>query len=249
MLDHSKADQMPRLTPQFFDRSVHEVAPDLVGCYIFTTIDNVRVGGMIIETESYRQDDPFSHCFSNSGIPRSKGSDPMLGPPGNLYFYLAGQLPCLNLVCEQEDVGSAVLIRALLPICNIDAMFARRASWYNKTKKPIPKYLEDIARRDRNLCNGPAVLSEALGIEDGSKIGLSIFDPPFEIRQAVERPILVPGIRIGLDKQFEKWKKNRDPRSQLPSINEFGGKKWRWGAADLRSYCRHSSFDQAWQHR
>lgn len=249
MIDHSKADHMPLLTPNFFERSVREVAPDLIGCYVFTTIDNVRVGGMIVETEAYREDDPFAHCFFNSEIPRLKGSDPMLGSPGSLYFYFSGQLPCLNLVCEHKNVGSAVLIRALLPTRNIDAMFARRTSWYNKTKKPIPKYLEDVTKRGRNLCNGPAVLNEALGIDDESKVGLSIFDPPFEIRQAVERPILVSGIRIGLDKQFEKWERNRDPRSKLPSINEFGAKKWRWGAADFRSHCRHSSFDQTWQRR
>ena len=242
----------PLLTPKFFERSVFEVAPDLIGCNIFTTIDGVRVGGMIIETEAYHQADPFAHCFSNDEISMSGHSSPMLESPGSLYLYWASQLPCLNLVCEPKGVGSAVLIRALLPICNIGAMLVRRTAWYNERDKPIPKYLADAVKRDRNLCNGPAVLCEALGIRDKSNVGPSIFHTPFEIWQPVERPAVVAGIRIGLDKQLKRWERsgaNGALRSKLPSINEFGAKKWRWGAADFRSYCRHSSFEQRWPQR
>ncbi len=184
----------------------------------------------------------------SSEIPRSKSSERMCGSPGSLYYYFSDQLPCLNLVCEPKGVGSAVLIRAV-PTHNVNEMFTRRCSWYRKTDRAVPEYLNDVTRRNRNLCNGPAVLSEALGINDESKVGLSIFDPPFEIRRALERPVLISGIRIGLDKQFERWERNGDPRSRLPSINEFGGKKWRSGAADFRDYCRHSSFEQIWQPR
>src|SRR4051794_7920850 len=104
MISHLNADQMPLLTPTFFERSVYEVAPDLIGCWLFTSVGEDRVGGMIIETEAYREDDPFAHCFCNSEIPRSRASAAMLKVPGSLYFYFSGQLPCLNLVCEREGV-------------------------------------------------------------------------------------------------------------------------------------------------
>lgn len=247
-MNHSKANEMPLLNRGFFERAVYEVAPDLIGCSIFTTIDDTRVGGVIVETEAYREDDPFAHCFFNAEIPRTKDSAPMLGSSGALYFYYSGQLPCLNLVCEREGVGSAVLIRAIVPTFNKEAMIARRSSWYRKTSRPIPKYLVNLAQRDRYLCNGPGVLTEALGIGDEHvRKSTSIFEPPFEIRQATECLALVSGIRIGLDGQLERWKRNGDRRSLLPSVNEFGAKKWRWGAAVFRRYSRYPSFEQEWQ--
>ncbi|MGH6682172.1 MAG: DNA-3-methyladenine glycosylase, partial [Bradyrhizobium sp.] len=196
----------------------------------------------------YREDDPFAHCFFNSEITPKKNSAAMFGWPGNLYFYYSGQLPCINLVCEREGSGGAVLIRALLPTHGLDVMFDRRTSWYKKKGKPIPRYLQNVLTRDKNLCNGPGVLSEAIGVSDdqinGSKSGLR---PPFEIRQAVERPALISGIRVGLVAQFNRWKRENDPRARLlPLINELGAKTWRWGAADYRSYCRHQSFEQIW---
>jgi DNA-3-methyladenine glycosylase len=249
MVDHSQAHRMPILAPTFFERSVYEVAPELIGCYLSTKIDDVQVRGMIIEAEAYREDDPFAHCFFDSEITPPKDSAPMFGKPGSLYFYYSGQLPCINLVCEREGLGSAVLIRALLPTHRLDVMFDRRTSWYKEKGKPIPSYLQRATTRDKNLCNGPGVLSEAIGISDdrvkGSK---SVLDPPLEIRQAVERQALVSGIRIGLVAQFNKWKRDNNPRAKLlPRINEFGAKKWRWGAADYRSYCRFSSFEQTWR--
>lgn len=250
MTDYPRDDEAPLLNRRFFERTVYEVAPDLIGCSIFTTIDDIRVGGVIVETEAYREDDPFAHCFISPETPRSKHSTPMLGSSGTLYFYYSGQLPCLNLVCERASIGSAVLIRAIMPVFNIDAMVARRTSWYRKTNRPIPKYLENLALRDRYLCNGPGVLTEALGIGDEHvRKSASIFEPPFEIRQATDRLTLVSGIRIGLDGQLERWKRNGDRRSLLPSVNEFGAKKWRWGAADFRRYSRHPSFEQEWQPR
>lgn len=244
MIDHSKANLMPLLDKSFFERSVYEVAPDLIGCYVFTTIDDVRVGGMIIETEAYHQEDPFAHCYSDSTIPLSKESTPMLDLPGSLYLYWADSLPCLNLVCEPKGIGSAVLIRAPLPIYNDETMYVRRTSSYKA------KYLEDITTRLKNLCNGPGVLSEALGLnEDIISQSTSALDPPFEIRAAVERPALVSGIRINLNKQFEKWARSKSLRSELPlaMTNDYGAKKWRFGAAEFRPYCRHSSFDQIWK--
>jgi 3-methyladenine DNA glycosylase Mpg len=194
---------------------------------------------MIIETEAYDQNDPFAHCYSDALHTRPKGSDPMFLEAGNIYIYYSGQLPCLNLVCDAEQFGSAVLIRSLLPTCNDGVMFDRRTEWYLRTGRPIPKCLEG-KNRGRNLCNGPAVLCESLGISgchyEKSKAGLSLFAPPFEIREAVLKPKLVSGIRVGLDKQLQRWKKNEPSRAVLDSIRMAGGLRLRWCADEFRLY-------------
>lgn len=136
-----------RLDRDFFARPVAEVAPDLVGCVL--TVDGV--GGMIVETERYQEDDPASHSFRG---PRGRARV-MFGPPGHLYVYRSYGLHwCANLVCEPEGRGAAVLIRALAPLHGFPAMRARRRGAV-----------------DRLLCAGPGRLCEALAIDrhlDGS---------------------------------------------------------------------------------
>src|SRR5204863_8170655 len=48
-----------RLDVAFFDRSVHEVANELIGC----TLTYEGVGGVIVETERYEAADPACHAF------------------------------------------------------------------------------------------------------------------------------------------------------------------------------------------
>lgn len=247
-IDHSIADSSYLLKPEFFARSVYDVAPDLIGCYLFTTINGVRTGGMIIETEAYREEDPFAHCFSDDKIESPSHVDAMFASPGSLYFYDSGQLPCLNISCEREGVGSAVLIRALLPECNLNEMLDRRSSWYVETGRSLPKVLKSEASRDRNLCNGPGVLCEALGIADVSKLSATtIFDPPFEVRSFIRRPTVASGIRIGLNAMYKRWRKNGDHRANLSSVDVFGAAKRRWVASEFKRYCRHSSTEQEWK--
>jgi DNA-3-methyladenine glycosylase len=109
----------PALPAEFFARSVHEVAPELVGVTLL--VDGV--GGRIVEVEAYDHEDPASHGYRG----RTARNAAMFGPPGHAYVYRSyGIHWCLNLVCEEEGVANAVLLRALEPTQGLDTMRERR---------------------------------------------------------------------------------------------------------------------------
>jgi DNA-3-methyladenine glycosylase len=128
------------LTADFYDRPVLDVARDLVGC----VLRHDGAAGVIVETEAYHQAEPACHAYVGL-TPRTRT---LFGPPGVAYVYRSYGIHALfNAVCEAEGVGAAVLVRALEPLEGVEAMRARRA--------PVA---------DRDLCNGPGKLTQALGI-------------------------------------------------------------------------------------
>jgi DNA-3-methyladenine glycosylase len=130
----------PRLDAGFFDRSVHVVARELIGCRLY----HEGCGGTIVETESYERDDPACHAYA--GL--TKRTATLFGPPGRAYVYLSyGIHSLLNAVAEPAGEAAAVLIRALEPDLGLDTMQARRGE-----------------RPDTDLCSGPGKLTEALGV-------------------------------------------------------------------------------------
>jgi len=168
----------PRLRRSFFDRSVHEVAPELIGATLL--VDGV--GGIITEVEAYHHTDPAAHSF-NGRTPRNAV---MFGPPGFAYVYRSyGIHWCLNFVCEEEGSASAVLIRALEPTDGMPLMRRRRG-------------LTDA----RDLCSGPGKLCEALGVSIKHN-GLPLDRAPFELRARSEEPAITTGPRIGITKAVE----------------------------------------------
>lgn len=173
-----------RLTADFFDRSVHLVARELIGCRLFFE----GSGGVIVETESYERDDPACHAY----VGLTDRTEVLFGPPGRAYVYLSyGIHSLLNFVAEPEGEAAAVLIRALEPTAEVEAMRMRRGD-----------------RPDRDLCSGPGKLTEALGI-DLSQNGADLARDPFLLlpREDGWRGQVVSGRRVGITKAVERpWR-------------------------------------------
>lgn len=162
----------------------------------------------------------------------------------NAYIYRTGQLYSLNFGTTSKGFGSALLIRAITPCCNPKVMYKRRIAFKRW------KVFNDKTHRLMHLCNGPSILCEALAVDGEhykkSKEGLSLFGSPFEIREAIEKPKLICGIRIGLDAQFKRWKKEQPDRASSTDINAAGEKNLSWAASEYKQYCSPYSFDKKW---
>jgi DNA-3-methyladenine glycosylase len=164
-----------KVRKRFFSRSVHHVAPELIGATLLIG----GVGGRIVEVEAYHHTEPAAHSF-NGETPRNAV---MFGPPGYAYVYRSyGIHWCLNFVCEPEGSASAVLIRAVEPLEGLAKMRRRRG-------------LSD----ERLLCSGPGRLAEAMGVTIAHN-GLALDRPPFEVYERDEEPEVAIGIRIGITK-------------------------------------------------
>jgi DNA-3-methyladenine glycosylase len=167
-----------RLRRSFFARSVHEVAPELIGA----TLLFKGVGGMIVEVEAYHHTDPAAHSFRG---PTERNAI-MFGPAGYAYVYRSyGIHWCLNFVCEPKGSASAVLIRALAPTEGLAAMRRRRG-----------------LAEERLLCSGPGRLCEALGIT-GKHDGLALDRAPFELHARTHDAEVAIGMRIGITKAVD----------------------------------------------
>jgi DNA-3-methyladenine glycosylase len=173
-----------RLDVAFFERSVHDVARDLVGCQLFYD----GCGGTIVEAESYERDDPACHAY----VGLTPRTETLFGPPGRAYVYLSyGIHSLLNAVAEPKGVAAAVLIRALEPTHELEAMRERRGE-----------------RPDTALCSGPGKLTEALGIgldANGADLGAD----PFLLlpREKGWTGEIVVGPRVGITKAVERpWR-------------------------------------------
>jgi DNA-3-methyladenine glycosylase len=131
------------LPRKFYRREPALVAPELLNKLLIAPDGRC---GRIVEVEAYGgPEDTAAHTFRGP-TPRNAV---MFGPPGHLYVYLSYGLHwCCNAVCQDEGVGAGVLIRALEPVARLQQMRSARGN----------------ARNDRQLCNGPGKLSQALGL-------------------------------------------------------------------------------------
>ncbi|MCB0339177.1 MAG: DNA-3-methyladenine glycosylase, partial [Bdellovibrionales bacterium] len=130
----------------FYLRSALEVAPDLIGMKLCTKVGKKITSGMIVEVEAYCGDiDPAAHTFNGP----TKRNQVMFEMGGKCYVYFTyGMHYCVNVVTGPQKVGDAVLIRALEPVEGVEIINRRRGKV-----------------RGLNLTNGPAKLTQALGID------------------------------------------------------------------------------------
>jgi DNA-3-methyladenine glycosylase len=170
------------ISRDFFARPVGEVGRDLIGATLL--VDGV--GGRIVELELYDHEDPASHGFRG----RTKRNASMFGPPGHAYVYRSyGIHWCLNLVCADEGVAAAILVRALEPTRGLGEMRARRG-----------------LEAERLLCAGPGRLCQALGVTRAHD-GLPLDAPPFELVPRAATPAIATAPRIGISQAADQpWR-------------------------------------------
>jgi DNA-3-methyladenine glycosylase len=169
------------LPVSFFTRPADEVARELLGATVVSTLAGARTAGLIVEVEAYLgYDDPASHGYRNR---RHSQNEALFGPAGTWYVYLSyGMHWCANLVCGAPGHGSAVLLRALEPVEGLATMRERRG-----------------VQADRQLCSGPGKLCQALGITRDQD-GLLMRRSGARVVSAGERPAVVVTPRIGITK-------------------------------------------------
>ena len=197
------------LPRSFYARDSRAVAPELLGKVLVSDHpEQGRIAIRIVEVEAYAgTEDPGSHGYRGP-TPRNAT---MFGPPGHLYVYFTyGMHWCANVVCGEEGWSSAVLLRGGAPLDGIEAIRARRPA----------------ARRDRDLCSGPARLAQALGLtreHDGD----DLVGGPLRIVDDGVPPPERPGVsvRVGLapgkgDEHPWRWYVEGDPnvsRARVPA--------------------------------
>jgi DNA-3-methyladenine glycosylase len=193
-----------RLTRAFYDRDPRELAPALLNKVLVSTETGTRVAARIVEVEAYcGSADPASHAYRG----RTDRNATMFGRPGRLYVYFVyGMHWCANVVADAPDGDAgAVLLRAAVPMAGLDVMRARRVA----------------ARRDRDLCAGPARLASAFGI-DRVHDGIDLVRGPIGIHDDGTAPPARPrrtarvGLRPGRGDR-ERW------RWYVPGVAEVSG--------------------------
>ena len=109
---------MRKLPRSFYDRDTILVARDLLGKWLVHVSDGIERVGRIVEVEAYLGPHDLA-AHSAKGL--TKRTKVMFGPPGHAYVYLIyGIHHCMNVVTEREGHASAVLLRAIEPVKNIE---------------------------------------------------------------------------------------------------------------------------------
>ncbi|MCC2548288.1 DNA-3-methyladenine glycosylase [Hymenobacter sp. BT175] len=126
---------------------VVQIARELLGKYLFTSIGGVLTGGRIVETEAYAHINDQA-CHSHLGR-FTKRTSIMYEAGGVAYCYLIyGRYTLFNIITNEAGKADAVLIRGLEPTEGLAEMQLRRG----------------LAAPARNLTAGPGLLTQALGI-------------------------------------------------------------------------------------
>ena len=139
---------MKKLGKAFYDRDdVLQIARELLGKIVVTTINGKVSSGRIVETEAYvGLVDKASHSFGGRRTPKNEH---MYCAPATSYVYICyGMHQMLNIVTNKKDIPDAILIRALEPMDGIPLMLERTGK----------------AQFDNTLTKGPGNVGKALGL-------------------------------------------------------------------------------------
>jgi DNA-3-methyladenine glycosylase len=165
--------------------------------------------GRIVEVEAYIGTHDLA---SHARFGRTLRNGVMFGPPGRAYVYLVyGMYECLNVVTEPDGTAAAVLIRAVEPIADADAMRDARIGWSRRRRSATPATEARIRRlRDAALAQGPGLVTVAFGITRADT-GLDLCDPASAVRlelpAAGDRPpVIATTARIGIDYAPSPWR-------------------------------------------
>lgn len=170
-------------TDFYSNPDVVDVSRNLLGKVLCTNIDGEFTSGMITETEAYcgRND---KACHANNDK-RTDRTEVMFGKPGHAYIYLCyGIHHLFNVVTNQEGLADAVLIRGIKPIDGLEVIKDRRQ-----------------ISSQKNLCNGPGKLTQALNIFT-SYSGHNLSEPPIWIEDRgiqIHDDHIQSSPRIGVD--------------------------------------------------
>jgi DNA-3-methyladenine glycosylase len=181
------------------------VARRLLGQRLVRIDRDVRMAGTIVEVEAYLgAEDRAAHTF---GGRRTQRNESMFLPAGHAYVYFTyGMHYCFNVVCGAHDEGTAVLIRAIEPTEGLEAMAANRPA----------------ARREIELCAGPARLTQALRID---------------------RDLDGVDMRTSAHLYIEQLRTRPAPKSVIEATRRVGVEyAGEWGERQLRFYLRDSAF-------
>ena len=160
---------MPKLPRSFYDRDTVLVAHELLGKHLVHRVAGVERVGRIVEVEAYLGPHDLAAHSAKGLTARTRV---MFGPPGHAYVYLIyGMHWCVNVVTQAEGMASAVLLRALEPVKNVEGR-----------------------------TQGPALLCKAMGIDRRLNGHDLLSDDFFVAAPAHEEPIrIVKRARIGVD--------------------------------------------------
>jgi DNA-3-methyladenine glycosylase len=139
---------MKKLPLSFYQQTnVVDVAKQLLGKVVVTTLNNKTTSGIIVETEAYiGLTDRASHSYNGK---RTARNEHMYAAPGTAYVYICyGIHQMLNVVTNKKDIPDAILIRAIEPLAGIDIMLQRTTK----------------IKLDNTLTKGPGNVCKALGI-------------------------------------------------------------------------------------
>ena len=186
--------------------AVAEVARTLLGWHLSANGVTVR----LTEDEAYSGlgSDPASHAHRG---PTGR-NQVMFGPAGVLYVYqIYGMYNCLNVVCGEEGVAAAVLLRAGEVIEGAELA---------RTRRPA-------AKADRDLAGGPGKLTQVLAL-DRTAYGTSVIDGsgPLTLRPP-PAPLPAEAVEAG-------------PRVGVTAAHDVPWRFWIKGDPSVSTYRRHT---------